>query len=224
MNPRDIAPEIAAVAGKYNYKKPPELLLILQQWIDKAQSWLADFLAALHLQAPGIADTSIVGNVLQVLVIAVGALCLCAIVWVALRRMSQLRAQSELAKRGQTSTYKLLDAAGWKVEASRLAAKGDWREACRAAYMAALRALHENGITEFAPTRTNYEYWYVLSPRSEKLAKEFRTLANQVELVWFGNKAAAESDYEVCNVQMNKVEQECAVLRETKAKEIASKP
>jgi Domain of unknown function (DUF4129) len=223
MNPRDIAPEIAAVAGNYKYKKPPDLLLQVQEWLDKAWRFLTDLFSSLRLHMPGMADTNMVGNIMQMLVLLVGALCLFVIVYFALKRMGHLSAQAKLAKKGQSAAYRLLDAAGWKEEAKQLAEKKDWREACRALYMSSLRAMHENAVIEFAPTRTNYEYWYALAPRSEMLAFTFRSLANQVELIWFGNKQASEEDYRSITEYLQKVEEECQSVRETTAREIASR-
>lgn len=223
MNPRDIAPEIASVAGKYNYKKPPDLLLQLQEWIDKALRFLNEFLSSLRIHMPGMSDTSVVGNIIQAVVLITGALCLLVIIFFAMKRLSQLNAQSQLAKKGQSAAHLLLDAQGWKQEAATLAEKQDWREACRAIYMSSLRSFHESSVIEFAPTRTNYEYWYALAPRSEMLARSFRSLANQVELVWFGNKTATQDDYATCCKELIKVEEECGALREQTALEIANK-
>jgi len=223
MNPRDIAPEIAAVAGKYNYKKPPDLLIQVQEWVDKAWRFVTELLASLRLNMPGMADTNVVGNIMQVLVLIVGAICLFVIVFFAMKRMGQLSAQAQLARKGQSAAYRLLDAAAWKQEASASAEKKDWREACRALYMSSLRTMHENSVLEFAPTRTNYEYWYALAPRSEMLARAFKSLANQVELVWFGNKQASFDDYKEIGEYLQKVEEECQFIRETTAREIASR-
>jgi len=223
MNPRDIAPEIAAVAGKYNYKKPPDLLIQMQEWVDKAWRFVTDLLSSLRINMPGMADTNVVGNIMQILIFLVGALCLLVIVFFAIKRMGQLSAQAQLAKKGQSAAYRLLDAQGWKQEASALAEKNDWREACRALYMSSLRTMHENAVIEFAPTRTNYEYWYALAPRSEMLARAFKSLANQVELVWFGNKQASPEDYKQIGENLQKLEEECHFIRETTAREIASR-
>ncbi len=222
MNPRDIAPEIAAVAGKYNYKKPPDLLVQMQEWLDKAWRFVTDLLSSLRIHMPGMADTNAVGNIMQVLVLLVGAICLFVIVYFALKRMGQLSAQAQLARKGQSAAYRLLDAEGWKKEALELSEKKDWREACRALYMSSLRTMHESAVVEFAPTRTNYEYWYALEPHSEMLARAFKSLANQVELVWFGNKQASPEDYREIGEHLQKVEEECQFIKERTAREIAS--
>ncbi len=222
MNFRDIAPEIAAIAGRYSYKKPPDILVQLQEWIDKAWRFIADLLASLRIHMPGISDTNVVGNVMQVLVLLVGSVCLFAIIFFAMKRMSQLNAQSQLAKKGQSAAHRLLDAAGWKKEAEELAEKKDWREACRALYMSSLRMLHESSVIEFAPTRTNYEYWYALEPRSSTLARSFKSLASQVELIWFGNKSATNADYDVCSEHVAKVAEECQFIKESAGRESAS--
>lgn len=214
MNFRDIAPEIAAIASRYNYKKPPDLLVQMQEWLDKMYRWLADLLAQLHINMPGLADTNVVGNVMQFFVLLIGGICLFAIVFFALRRMKQLNAQSKLARRGQSEAHRLLDAQGWKSEAEQLAAQKSWRDAARAVYMSSLRFLHEAAIIEFAPTRTNYEYWYALSPRSEYLARSFRDLANRTELIWFGNKQASQEDYQYCLKCLAKIEEECLTIKD----------
>jgi hypothetical protein len=217
MNFRDIAPEIAAIAKQYSYKKPPDLLVQLQEWIDKAYRWIADLLASLKIHMPALADTNVVGNVMQFLIILVGGVCLFAIVFLAMKRMGQLNAQSQLARRGQSEAHRLLDAAAWRKEAQELAGQGHWKEACRAVYMSSLRYMHEASVIEFAPTRTNYEYWYALSPRSEILARSFRNLANRTELVWFGKQSASQEDYERCLSFLANAEEECNRIKQAQA-------
>lgn len=218
MNFRDIAPEIAAISKKYTYKNPPDLLIAIQEGIGKVLRWLADLLASFKIHVPGFADTPMVGNVMQILIFVVGALSLGAILWLVWRRMGELHAQRDLARGGQFAAQINLNAAGWKKEAASLASASEWKEACRALYMSCLRLLHEGSIIEFAPTRTNFEYWYALSPRNHLIAITFKELANSIEMIWFGNKNATNNDYLECLDCLEKIETECASMSQDGSK------
>jgi hypothetical protein len=63
--------------------------------------------------------------------------------------------------------------------------------------MSCLHLLDESAIAVFAPTKTNYEYFYALK-QYPPIAQSFRLLVDDVELIWFGGKTATSADYEQC--------------------------
>jgi hypothetical protein len=195
MNFSEIYPQIAQVAMSYNYKKPPDLLVKIQEWIEKALRWLSDWLNSIQIKVPGLTDSRMASTVLQVILWLIGAVCLVLLLVALWNHLKHLKLQTQLARKGQTISGQLLDASAWRSEGQRLAAGGNFKEACRASYFSALRLLDEKKIVEFSPTRTNYEYWYALA-KTKILAQDFRSLSYLVEMVWFGNRQADKADYE----------------------------
>jgi len=194
---KDVSQQIAEVAERYHYHDPPSFLVSLQELITRAIRWLKDFLESLHIFTPGFSDTRMVGNVMQILLYMVGIVCAVLLIFAVWSRLHRLTAQSQLAKGGALTSEGMLDSAGWLEEAGKLKAQGKYKESCRALYFSLLRLLDEKGIFAFAPTRTNYEYWYALV-RHKEIQRYFRELADRVELVWFGNKNADAADYDYC--------------------------
>jgi len=205
MDFRDISPQIAEVAKGYDYQKPPDMLVLLQELVDRVLRFINDLLASLHIFVPGLADTSMVGNVMQLLLYVVGAICVGGLIFAVWSRMRHLRLQSQLARKGQTASEALLDARGWRIEAGKLSQSGLHKEACRALYLSLLRLLDESGALEYTPTRTNYEYWYALK-NFQPLANCFKKIAVEVEAVWFGNGEANADIYTKCLCWLDEAE------------------
>lgn len=78
--------------------------------------------------------------------------------------------------------------------------------------MSCLHLLDENKIAVFAPTKTNYEYFYTLKQKPT-IAVHFRPLVDTVELIWFGNKEAEESDYIDCLNLLTDIENAAAKIK-----------
>ncbi|HEY9772273.1 MAG TPA: DUF4129 domain-containing protein [Planktothrix sp.] len=207
MDYRDITTTIAEVARHYHYEKSPQALLFVQDLVEKVMRWIADILNQLRIVMPGMSDTRVVGNVMQIILFVAAALAVIAIVYFVFRRMSQINAQALLARHGQASSETMLDASSWRAQAEEMAGKGHWKEASRALYFSLLHHLSERGILEFVPTRTNYEYWYALA-RHKPIAVAFRQIADIVEESWFGYHEASKSDYEQCLQLLQQAESE----------------
>ncbi len=197
MDFKDITQEIADVASRYHYHKPPEFLVYLQELLSRVLRFLKDLFEQLHLFNSGFSDTRMVGNLMQILIYAAGGICALLIIYLVFMRMTKLTQMSRLAQSGALENELLLTSQGWLNEAKSLAEKQHYKSACRAAYLSFLRLLDEKDVAPFAPTRTNYEYWYQLK-KSREIQLTFRQLADIVELVWFGNKQAELNDFERC--------------------------
>ncbi len=202
----NIHPQIAEVAKSYDYRQPPDFVVSVQQWLSLLYRWLQNLLESLRIHLPGVGDTSMVGTLMQVVLYAAGILGVLILVAVILGRVRQASRAGSKVKTG-AATETILSSHGWQVEASRLAAAGEWRGSCRALYLSLLRDLDEKGITPYAPTKTNYEYWYALT-RHPGIQPAFRVLANRVEVIWFGHATAGPDDFKYCQEQLAKAEQE----------------
>lgn len=197
MDYKDVKPQLEKLAGEFQFKDPPDFLVQLQEMSSYILRAVADFLRQFKIILPGAADTSAVGNLVQVLVIVIGVACLAAVLFLTFTKMRLLKAQAQLAKRGAVSLEEMLDSKGWHERATTMAQQKNFGEACRALYLSIIYRLDESKILAFAPTRSNYEYWYALSGK-EGLQRGFRRLSDMVELMWFGDHDATIEDFEYC--------------------------
>lgn len=192
---KDVSQIVEEVARAYDYRQPPGILVKLQELIDDAMRAIQDFLNALTVRIPGVGDTSLIGNIMQIVVIVIGCACVVLVVYGLFKRFRNLQKQTQLSSGGAVVLELELDSKGWQAEAERLAQKKEYREALRALYFSFLRRLDEVEILKFSPTRTNYEYWYALA-RNKQMQQDFRDLADIVEDSWFGWLQPNNQDYE----------------------------
>lgn len=197
MEFQDVSPQLEKLSSEFQYKDPPDFLIRLQELVSYVMRAVADFLKQFKISLPGMADTSAVGNVMQVLIVIIGIICLAAVLYLMSSRMKQLRAQADLAKRGALSLEEILDSKGWMQKSEELARERLFKDACRAVYLSVIYALDEKKILAYAPTRSNYEYFYALHGKTG-LQTGFRKLADIVEELWFGNLHAGAEEYDTC--------------------------
>ena len=197
MEVKDVTAQIAEVAKQYQYKEAPSFLVMFQDWITWVLRTISDFLSSFRILIPGLSDTRTVSSIMQFLLYLAGIVAAGAVMYLVWHRLGDLKIQSQLARGGKAVTQTLLDSSGWRTEAADLAAKGQWKDACRAIYLSLLRLLAEKQIAEFSVTRTNYEYFYVLAPYPA-LQQGFREIASLVESIWFGGANASQADYDYC--------------------------
>lgn len=218
MEFKDISAEISDVASRYHYHKPPEFLVSIQEMLSRVLRFLKDLFEQLHLFNSGFSDTRMVGNAMQILLYAAGGICVLLIIYLVFMRMTKLTQMSRLARAGALDAESLLSSEGWLNEAKKLAQEEHYKAACRAAYLSFLRLLDEMEIAPFSPARTNYEYWYQLN-KSHEIQIVFRKMADIVELVWFGNKAADSKDFDECLTLIDSVRPEISRLSTIKLAE-----
>lgn len=193
-NSKNISQIVEEVAKGYDYREPPGVLVKLQELVSTAIRAVLDFINSLNVGG-GVGDTSVIGNILQVLLFVIGGICVVLVVYLLWKRMRQMNAQRQLSSKGGTILELELDSKGWQNEAERFANNKEYREALRALYFSFLRRLDEGEILKFSPTRTNYEYWYALS-RNKQMQQDFRALADIVEDSWFGWHEPGPQDYQ----------------------------
>ncbi len=208
MDFQDVSPQLEKMASEFTYKDPPDFLVRLQELVSYVLRAIADFLKQFRISIPGT-DTSAVGNLMQLLLVILGAVCVIVILVLMFKRMRHLREQAQIAKRGALSLEEILDSAGWKQRAEELAKARLFKDACRAVYLSVIYLLDEKQVLNFAPTRTNYEYYYALSGK-DSLQRGFRRLSDLVEIMWFGNYVAEENDFKDCMQLSETIERDVA--------------
>ncbi len=207
---KDIANDIAAIAQSYQYHTPPKALTWLQEQINQLVRLVNDWLASIHLHI-GMSDSHAASGILQFLLYTAGIAAAAITITIVWSRLGTLRAQSAAARKQAYSVTKFLNSQGWKEEANKLADSGDFRGACRALYLSLLQLLDEKGMAKFAPSRTNYEYWWALSGKPS-LQKQFRQLVGPVETIWYGGREAGKEDFLFCLSALGDLEREASHL------------
>lgn len=85
-------------------------------------------------------------------------------------------AMSALAKPSET----------WAGLADELAARGEFREAIRHLYLALLSRLHRDGVIDYDPTLSNWEYLFGFKG-SAAVKSAFKELTRRFDFAWYGN-------------------------------------
>ncbi|NDJ17791.1 DUF4129 domain-containing protein [Myxacorys almedinensis] len=84
----------------------------------------------------------------------------------------------------------------WLAEVQRFQTQGNYREACRALYMAMLQRLNDGKLVPHQASRTDREYWQLVQrlPRSHA----YQTLLRTHEQLCFGNAAISVETFNQC--------------------------
>jgi hypothetical protein len=221
---RDVSKEIAEVANGYHFTKTPGFIEDVLGFGAKILRAILEFVRDLFSHGGGTLDSRGTSFLLQVAIFVAAAI---AIVWVAIVLFKRARTATDATAsttKGATVVEELLDADGWAKHAEKLATSQDYKGACRAVYLSLLQNLHENGIAQFNPTKTNYEYSYSLT-RHPEIQSDFKALAERVEVIWFGNKDATNDDYDLSKRQLSGMESEIRKIGAAKqASEKTPKP
>lgn len=199
MEFKDHSAEIAAVSQNYAGHKLPLWLTRMQELVQQILQSLQEFLNTLFQMRSngGIGDNRSLSTLLQFGLYLAGFVAFLAILYLLWKRVTLARTQAVANTRGAASIEKILGSQGYRQEAEKSALAGDFKGACRNIYLCLLQDMHERSVAAFAPTKTNYEYRYLLG-QYPGLQSAFMKLAEIVESVWFGNKRAETSDYNEC--------------------------
>jgi hypothetical protein len=74
----------------------------------------------------------------------------------------------------------------WAGLADDLAARGEFREAIRHLYLALLSRLHRDGVIDYDPTLSNWEYLFAFKGAAA-LKAGFKELTRRFDFAWYGN-------------------------------------
>jgi Domain of unknown function (DUF4129) len=88
---------------------------------------------------------------------------------------------------------------GWLDLAAEMAAKGEWRLALRALYLASLAHLAQREFVRLAPSKSNHDYHVELRRRARAhpaVQEAFAETATTFDRVWYGNHPADQSLFE----------------------------
>ncbi|MBX9724728.1 MAG: DUF4129 domain-containing protein [Candidatus Obscuribacterales bacterium] len=197
MEYKDVHPQIEQVSKAYQYFDPPDYVVNIQEFIRSAIRAVLEWLHHFGIGGSTTSDSSSAAYLLRVSIYLIGIICTIVVLQVMYRELKAFRLKNKLQESKILASERILSSEQWKAEALTLAQNGDYRPACRALYLAALRLLHETNILSYSAVRTNHEYYYALLNKPN-LSGAFNNLASLVELVWFGQDSANQADYENC--------------------------
>lgn len=92
----------------------------------------------------------------------------------------------------------------WLQDADRFAGESRWREAIHHIYWAAISRLESHGLWPADRTRTPREYLELLRT-GHSLEPDLRRLTRSFELIWYGNRPAAEEQYRDARARMERL-------------------
>lgn len=102
-------------------------------------------------------------------------------------------------------TADLRSALEWWREANALAQAGQYREACRALYLAALQKLHEQKVLSYDSSRTDGEYLNAIAAQTQP--RPYELLIRTHERTEFGNAPATAETYQRCRKAYREIDQ-----------------
>ena len=94
---------------------------------------------------------------------------------------------------------------GWLDLAADMAAKGEWRLALRALYLASLAHLAQREFVRLAPSKSNHDYHVELRRRARAhpgVQEAFTETASAFDRVWYGNHPADQSLFETARARV----------------------
>lgn len=94
---------------------------------------------------------------------------------------------------------------GWLDLAAEMAAKGEWRLALRALYLASLAHLAQREFVRLAPSKSNHDYHVELRRRARAhpgVQQAFAETATAFDRVWYGNHPADQSLFESARARL----------------------
>ena len=159
---------------------------------DKARQWIEKLLnrAGRHPRAANYLRWGIV--------IALGLICLVWLVYT----LAHIPSAGALAPKATTPAQPPHDGVR---QARETAAQGEYREAIRMIYGAAVLRLGEYGAWRVDPSRTHREYLRLL-PSDSALRPHLAALTDSFEQVWYGSARASVAEYEAALAELESLE------------------
>ncbi len=195
-SPEDAHKKLADILGRreFHHTQGPSAGDVL---LAKLLSWLSRLLSKLSFSGSSRFD------LFQILVylLIVAALALLA-VWTVrrLRRLPDEPPAREIIPFAPSAR----SWRAWLAEARSLAQRQDWRNAIHLAYWAGISFLEEGGAWRPDRARTPREYLRLLSSRAAYYSP-LAALTGKFEVVWYGHREAAESDFQEALGQLEKL-------------------
>jgi hypothetical protein len=196
------APLEKAKAEEQVEKKPSGFWAKLREWLDWL--WKKIFGEREPDPRPPMSLPGLGAGVFEVVTWALIALAVGAVLYLVLRtlareRRSEVEAESAPAApapaEGGVLSALSRSPRGWLDEAERLAAAGNYREAVRAVYLAALAKLHRRGLIDYHPAKSNWDYVRGFRGALEQVGS-LKQLTLCFDFAWYGRLGADPAGFE----------------------------
>ena len=117
-----------------------------------------------------------------------------------------MRSQTQGARqpRKAASNEEDRSVAGWIRQMQEFQRQGNYREACRALYMAMLQRLNDTKLVPHQSSRTDGEYWQVVQPLPQSQA--YQTLIRTHEQLCFGDGVVSADVFNRCQRAYQEIE------------------
>lgn len=192
-------------------------------WQIQQLSWRVGEWVEIHLiprSAPGIANAPSGWFLEELLKVAFWAIVLFASIWLGwqLWRFFSIYLSpansnaSRWLKRPSPEEEHDRTVAAWLRQVQEFQRQGNYREACRALYLAMLQRLSDTHLLPHQPSRTDGEYLRAVQQLPQ--AQSYQTLISTHERLCFGNAAISTEDLRHCQQAYQKIEQESREVRE----------
>lgn len=165
------------------------------QRLDDGSSWLSEFLSGIMRWLASLGVESPV--LFWLLLIGCGVLVGLLVGWlvVRIRRSLGLTTGSRRTSNRAAERHRL--ARNYQTEAADHAAAGEFTEAIRLLFLALVHQFDESGRVLFRRSWTNREYLRLFDDRPE-LAENLRVFVDALDEHWYGQRPAAEEEYQRC--------------------------
>ena len=191
----DVTQKLNEILARKEFRniREPSLMEIIQA---KVYRWLRRLLSRMH--APR-SSFQWIQNVIWGLI---GAVVVILAFWT-IRRL--MRTEEPLAFREVIPfSPSARSWSAWLKEARDSAAKQDWRNAIHLAYWAGISYLESSGAWKPSRSRTPREYLRLLTSRNPRYPV-LSALTRRFEIVWYGQTAAREADFQETLAQLEKL-------------------
>lgn len=168
-----------------------------ETWLDRIRRWIEAWLRSWFpdWEPSGAGIPPELVNVLGWIVVVAASL---ALIWLASYWLqgilSNLRGADALLTDAMGDAVPATASAA-RQQAQSAAAAGDYRQAVRRLYLAALLVLDEHGLLRFDPSQTNREVLASIPP-SNPINEPLQAVVNTFDAVWYGIRIPDETTYQ----------------------------
>ncbi|MCY7322001.1 MAG: DUF4129 domain-containing protein [Phormidesmis sp. CAN_BIN36] len=118
--------------------------------------------------------------------------------------LTRAQTQNAIQKLRAASKEEERSVAGWIRQMQEFQRQGNYREACRALYMAMLQRLNDTKLVPHQSSRTDGEYWQVVQPLPQSQA--YQTLIRTHEQLCFGDGVISADLFNRCQRAYQEIE------------------
>ena len=180
-------------AREFRFVRPPSLWDI---WRDKFLAWLNRWLTRAFANLP---DVPGLGRIAVWIVIALAACVLAIWLYRLSREQPAERTREVIPFAPSSKSWR-----AWLAETEPAAAAGDWRNAVRLAYWAAVSYLESGGAWRPDRARTPREYLRLLAP-AHPAKSVFANMSRRFEAVWYGGRAAGPAEFQATRSELEEL-------------------